>query len=247
MPSFGRENFNIPLRAVGFAAAGLCVISLLNLAVFQRFHTPFPNPSQLRPSTAEATQSTGLMALGMRRLAADLAFIQLLMYYGTPEADEGAGRAESKAEHQHEEYGGGHYSELGPRAQRIMKLDPTFAYVPLYAAGALAFNLGRAQEALDILSTAARADPREWKFRAYMAAIGAQKRGDAPAVLRELGQALDDPDCPTLIKHIAAFLNRSLGRREEAIRLYREILSSRDPSYYETARRALRELGAAIQ
>ena len=48
-----------------------------------------------------------------------------------------------------------------------------------------------------------------------------------------------------MLKHLLAFLDLRLGRREEAIRLYREILRSRDKGYAEFARGALKRLGAA--
>ena len=40
-----------------------------------------------------------------------------------------------------------------------MSLDPTFSYAAQYAAGALAFNLGRSEEALALLRSALKNDP----------------------------------------------------------------------------------------
>ncbi len=221
-------------------AALVLALILGNHATLQSFYWPMPPISSVPLSARDATQNIFLASLGMRRLAADLAFIRLLMYYGTPESGEdGHG-------HSHETpFGAGHYPELLERSLRILDLDPYFSYAALYGAGALAFNLGRPQEAVRVLQYASARNPKEWKYRAYLAAIGFQHKGDALSILRELSPVVDDPDCPTMIKNLVAFLNLRAGRRGEARRIYRSMLESRDPAYQEVARRALEKLGAS--
>lgn len=230
----------------------LCALvlgAILNASIYKAFRPPFPPITSVQLSSEDALQSTVLLSLGMRRLAADLAFIQLLMYYGTPEPGDEGSHGES-SHHEggppppHQKLEGGIYAEIGPRVRRILQLDPYFVYAPLLGAGALGFNLNRPDEALEILRFAADWSPRQWKYRAYTAAIGFHKAGNPDLVIRELTPVLADPDCPTLLKNMVAFLNRRLGRREEAVRIYQDILRSRDPAYYEMARRALTELGA---
>lgn len=220
-----------------FWAAGLALILAGNAWVSRRFSPPFPDPTTLSLTPESAVRTGVLVSMGMRRLAADLELIQLLIYYGT---------SENGVEEEPEAFtfGKGNYPEIKSRVLRIIALDPSFRYAALYGAGALAFNLDRQVEALDILRVAAERDPKEWKYRMYAGAIAAQKKGDPGLIVRELTPVLSDPDCPTMLKHMLAFLNRRLGRREEAVRIYRDILRSRDPSYYPSARRALTELGA---
>jgi len=192
-------------------------------------------------------ETASLFALGMRRLAADLALIRLLVYYGTPEepqeAPEPRPHEPFHPEHPERYWAGGRYPELGPRALRILDIDPFFSYAALYSAGALAFNVGRPEEALDLLRYALSRDPANVQYQATAAAIGFYRKGESESVIRLLGPLVESPDCPTMIKNMVAFLYKRSGRREKAIRLYREILEvSRDPGYREIARRNLREL-----
>jgi len=217
-------------------AAGLALCAALNAGFFAAW-TPPPRPIPLKLDPETAIESAGLLSLGMRRVAADAGMIRLLIYYGTVET----GSDEEAAVQ-----GGGSYPEIGARARRILALDPTFSYASLWAAGALAFNLKRPDEALALLDDALKADPGNWKYRAYVAAIGFKKKGDSGRVLALLEPTLSQPDCPTMIKSMVAFLYERAGRRDDAIRVYREILAtSRDEGYRHNARRKLEELGVS--
>lgn len=222
------------------ATAAVAAAALLNTAAGRVFSSPMPPPGELRLSYDDAVRSAGLMSLGMRRLAADIDFIRLLMYYGSP----GDRPAEDPHEHPEGEFDRGQYPQLASRTLKILDLDPWFSYVALYSAAALAFNLDRPDEALAVLRHASARDPKNWQYRAAVAAIGFTKTGDAAKVLHEIEPVVKDPECPTMLKNIVAFLSRRLGRREQAVRLYREILDSRDKSYHAMAEKALRELGA---
>lgn len=228
--------------ALGPVAAALAALALLNSLASRAFEPPHPPPTELRLGYDDAVRNVGLMSLGMRRLAADLDFVRLLMYYG---AAEDGGEA-AHEEHEGREHGsGGTYPELAPRAIRILDLDPWFSYAAQYAAAALAFNLDKTDDALAVLRHASARDPKNWQYRSTVAAIGFRRDGDLAKVRSELLPVVRDPDCPTMLKHIVAYLERRLGHREEAIHLYREILGSRDKGYHGMAERALMELGAA--
>lgn len=217
---------------------------------------PYPPPTEVRLAAEDAVTSASLVSVGMRRLAADLAFIRLLLYYGTPEdAADGSGHEHGHDGHDHgpgghgepERHGavdgGGSYPELGPRVERILSLDPFWEYPVLYGAGALAFNLGRPEEALRLLKAGLSHRPEDPRYLAYIAAVGFSRAGDMARAVEELAPAVAEPDAPTMLKNIVAFMHVRLGRREEAARLYRDILRSRDESYHENARRALKRLG----
>jgi tetratricopeptide (TPR) repeat protein len=235
------------------ALAALAFIAALNGAVNRLYISPVPPAQTVRLSPEDAVRTMGFMALGMRRLAADISFIQLLVYYGSPEEEPERPfdylaqyySSERHGEHHHENYEGGSYPELGPRALRILELDPLFSYAPLYSAGALAFNLQRPDEAVALLDEARKREPKNWRYSTTIAAIGFHRKGDGEKVLAELAPVLSDPDCPTMLKNIAAFLNVRTGRKAEAVRLYREILLSRDVNYREEARKSLEKLGTA--
>jgi tetratricopeptide (TPR) repeat protein len=228
-------------------ALGLLLAAGVNAAFIPAARPPARGvPMRLSPETA--VETAGLMSLGMRRMAADLELIRLLVYYGTPDEDIIAKQQEMEARGEHGEklYGAGRYPELLARARRIVELDPKFSYAVLYGAGALAFNVGRPNEALDLLEDALKRDPDNAQYRAYIGAVGFQKSGDTNRVLAMLEPTLSRPDCPTMIKSMVAFMYKRLGRRAQAIRVYRDILdTTRDAGYRATAEHALVELGAA--
>lgn len=228
------------------AAAAVAGILGANELASRSFHAPLPPPDSIRLAHADAVEGVGLMSLGMRRLAADLAFIRLLMYYGS--APEEAERADGAGHGPGDGHGHGRereHLELLPRTQRILDLDPFFEYATLYSAGALAFNLRRPEEALAVLRHATARDPRNWKYHAQVAAVGFTQKGDIESARRQLEPIVEDPACPTMLVNMLAFMNVRLGRRADAIRLYRKVLSSRDKDYHDMARRALERLGAS--
>lgn len=215
------------------------------------------DPLPLKISAEGAVETASLFGLGMRRLAADLGLIRLLIYYGTPEAV-GAGEQGHEDErapgHTHEHrfdrehpersYGGGKYPEIGPRAMRILDVDPSFSYPALMAAGVLVFNLNRPDEALELLRYAMARDPANEQYRRYVGAVGFHRHGDAKSVISILEPLLGDPDCPTMIKSMVALLYLQTGNRAASVRLYREIAEfSRDEGYRHLALQKLKDMG----
>jgi tetratricopeptide (TPR) repeat protein len=227
-------------------AAGLALAAALNAAL-----VPPPArgarglPAHLAPDTA--VETAAFVSLGLRRMEADLELIRMLVYYGSPEPEQQRREEEiEKAGGEGETlFGGGRYPEIFPRARRINDLDPKFGYAVLYAAGALAFNLDRPQQALDLLTRALERDPLNLQYQAYIAAVGFHRHGDMKRALEVLEPTLARPDCPTMIKSLVAFMDRRSGRRVEAARVYRDILAtSRDAGYRRAAETALAELAA---
>jgi tetratricopeptide (TPR) repeat protein len=199
-----------------------------------------PAPPSLRQGRAlspdTAVEAVSLYSLGLRRAAADLGLIRMLIYYGTREDP-----------HEHHEHAHAHnegkHLELLPRALAIIDSDPSFTYASLYASGALAFNLDRTEEALQLLQYALSRDPGNFQLRSYVGAVGFHKKGDIKSVIALLEPALEYPDCPTMIKHLVAYLYRKDGRSEKARALYQEIRDeSRDEGYRRLADAAMREL-----
>jgi hypothetical protein len=123
-----------------------------------------------------AMLDVGTMIGGVRRFGADLAWIQLLQYYGSPEKaldkdtefklswdmtkylfgvplekeicyKEGC----HDHAHYHPQIEGGTYAALSSYCSRVTDLDPYFSYAYQYGAGALAWNLNRPAEAVALL------------------------------------------------------------------------------------------------
>jgi tetratricopeptide (TPR) repeat protein len=179
-------------------------------------------------------ESAGLYALGMRRAAADLGLIRLIIYYGTAQRGD---HDHGQPGHVHSE---GDHRELAPRALAVLDADPAFTYAALFAAGALAFNLQRPAEALEVLEYALARDPKNWKLRAYVAGVGFHKKGDRKAVISALEPVLAYSDCPAMVKNLMAVLYKREGRLEKARALYTELLEH--PDYSVVARQQLERL-----
>ncbi len=238
---------------IAWLIAALAACAGLNLSLRHLRPSPSADLIGLRLEAEGAVETAALLGLGMRRLAADLALIRMIIYYGSPEDpspdDDGHGHdPHGHGAHDHGQGGrfeGGDYPLLAPMGMRLLDLDPAFSYGALFSAGALAFNLDRPDEALEVLEYALKRDPKNIQFQAYVAAIGFHKRGDPEGVIRILEPFLSAPGCPTMIKSMMAFLYRRTGRTREAIRLYLDIYeNSRDKGYRLNAEKRLRELGA---
>jgi len=157
-----------------------CVLALLSLSVFSNtlapgfFSYPYPQ-ARVSPVERFAAVDMGGILFGARRLAADIAWIELLQYYGSPEEPldretefkvswdmarylmgisgekEESHKPGAEEEHYHFDITGGEYSGLYTRCLRVARLDPFFSHVYLYGAGALAWNQNRPDEAIKLL------------------------------------------------------------------------------------------------
>ncbi len=223
------------------------------------YRSPFPPPSDIHVSADGAAGDILALAFGARRLFADVWFIRLMQYYGTPEAGPGGtpgdsfawllpktggGAAEEAAEAAINN-GAGRYPDFFPLAMHILQLDPSFTGAALYGAASLAFNMNRPGEAEALLRYGLRYHPHDWKSLKLLTAIGYSRSRDPSAVAASIAPLLKDPDCPVMLKQLAAFLDKKAGNYAEAAALYADILTtSRDPSYASNARKELALLAA---
>lgn len=212
----------------------------------------FPPPSEIRTPAAGAAADMFALALGARRLFADVWFIRLMQYYGTPEFQESEGEREELAwlkpepadGHHHHEHAGlngeGRYPEFLARARHVIEIDPDFKAAALYGAGSLAFNMNRPEEAQQLLSYALKYSPHEWKYLNVVAAIGYSTEKNPAAVAASIAPLLKDPDCPVMLKQQAAFLNKKIHNYAAAAAIYADIAAtSRDMAYVRNAEKEL--------
>ncbi|MBK8869585.1 MAG: hypothetical protein IPN19_00685 [Elusimicrobia bacterium] len=226
-----------------------------------------------------AVQDAAMVLNGARRFGADLAFIQLMQYYGSPEhsdpqvsyplrkkthrysrSDHHKDREDSQS-HNEEGHESGHlhlgsegtadatdqpsagFPLLGDFALRAGTLDPRFHFAYLFASGALAFNLNRGDDAVQVLEHGIRGDPTYWRYRMYLGAISYRKNQETEKVVATLEEAMKDPDCPSMIKNILAHIHIKKGNLKRAAEIYVDLLESRDPSYSTHAENQLVKLG----
>lgn len=236
-----RAGLALPAAALAAWAAG-------GFAAGTAYRSPFPPPGEIRVPAEGAAGDMFSLAFGMRRLFADLWFVRLMQYYGTPELLPGDAPEEHSAASEHHHHhqglnGEGDYPEFLPRARHVLEIDPGFTAAALYGAGSLAFNLNRPAEAEELLTYALKYSPKEWKYLTVLAAIGYSKAEDPVAVAASIAPLLKEPDCPVMLKQLAAFLNKKNGNLAAAAAIYADIAAtSHDVFYVDNARRELDKL-----
>jgi hypothetical protein len=258
---------------------------LASAVVSSRFHYPLGR-ARLSPLTQfTVLDLTGTLA-GTRRIAADIAWVQLLQYYGSPEKPMDkdtqfklsidmtkylAGIPVEKTichekgchdeSHYHPAIDGGVYPLISKYCIRVTNLDPFFYQVYLYGAGALAWNLNRPEEAVQLLQTGiANLDSYEqnisndpaypfWQLNLYTAAIIYRKKGEFDKMTSLLEVAVRQPQCPNLVKSILANIYQRQGARSalaKSLKLWIDIYDSGDKTYTERSTQKITELRAKL-
>ena len=211
-------------------AASLALSTVSN----QQFHDPFPPISaSLTSSTSHLSDFIGI-AMGSRRLTADIAWVQTLLYYGTHE--EGANPEEEI------DSGGGHYPLLLSYCQRVVQIDPYFKAAIYYGAGALGWNLNRLDEAEQLLREGILLQPREWRFQQFLAAMAYQKSHNINKLVEFLEGFSKDKDCPNILRSILANLYKKEHRYRATIEIWGLVYGTNDPAYEERALSQIKEL-----
>ncbi|MGQ0645788.1 MAG: tetratricopeptide repeat protein [Elusimicrobiota bacterium] len=244
-------------RRVHPAAGWLCA-SAVFLAAAQGFSALRSEPHLPvfeRPVLEEhALMDVSLVLAGLRRFGGDLAFIQMLQYYSSAQVhDEGPDGHEKKEYHLnlgseaaadlHPHVRLDNYPRLFSHFTRIVSLDPYFQYAYLFGGGALAFNLNRNDEAVALLEKGMQMDPANWQLRLYAGAVAFRKADQMEKVIALLEDAIQHPDCPSMVENILANIYRKRGDIRRAAEVYLHMLeTSRDESYRSTARQKLKEL-----
>jgi tetratricopeptide (TPR) repeat protein len=170
----------------------------------------------------------GALLIGAHRLAADVAYVQLLQYYGTRKhadsdeeevdtPDPGISAAERARLYK---LSTGDYPRLQELATRIVRLDPFFNGVILEAAGVLAFNVRRVDESLSLLREAIERDPAYFRYNLYVSAILYKEKGNDEGMIGLLMEAMKYPDCPPLVQLVLGNLLKKVGRPLDAAHVY---------------------------
>lgn len=270
------KSFLLPLVAL-FA---LCTVSVS--CILHSFTYPLP-PARISPLASSALTDMSAVLGGVRRLGADIAWIQLLQYYGTPEKplDKdtefkvswdmtrylfGMGVEKeicykggcSEKEHYHPQIDGGVYADFLAYCYRITNLDPFFDHVYLYGAGALAWNLNRPEQALELLGNGIAAmekfqanSTRDihqpfWQLNLYASAIIYRKSGEFEKMMPLLELAVRQNDCPNMMRSILANIYQKEGRYADSLKLWIAIYDSGDPSYQARAGQKINELAPMV-
>ena len=176
------------------------------------------------------TQDLGVLLLGSHRLAADIAYIQLLQYYGEEKGNDDSEENEPHYEirpdgtkYYLDETMVGVFPLLKELGTRYMRLDPFFNQAILEVAGSLAFNQRRIDESLEFLKEAIQRDPSFYRYHLYMAAILYKNTGQDAKLIEVLERAVKDRDCPALFKLVLGNLLKKYKLYERSALVYLEV------------------------
>lgn len=199
--------------------------------------------------------SVGIIS-GLRRLVSNIAWIQLLQYYGEdPQEDEPNNYSDTNREYyRHKQYmlriQPGEYRELLQYCQRIVRLDHLFSYIYFYGSGVLAWNVERPDEALKLIDEGLRylefqknnPESDYWTLVLYQSAIYYKIGEKYKEMVVELEKIVSRGNAPNLVKVILANLYKKFGEYDKALNLWYHILSTGDPEYTERAMYQIIEL-----
>jgi hypothetical protein len=216
-------------RAAGLAGALALAGALRSGALARRPGPPLPTADRVAVDRRFVGQDMAFIAIGARRLGADAAFVQFLLFLGGKLPGQ-----ETSAD----------WPQVGPLARRVGRLDPGFTRAYTYGASILAWyrNVDRPEEALELLREARQANPQDWTFAALEAAIAFKKRSAFAEMADELAKIARRPDCPAMVKSILANTYKAQRRYAEALALWEDIRVSKDAAQYRA--RAEREIPA---
>ena len=264
-------------------------VSLKVLSV--EFENPLPDLNSF-PIPRYAILDISSFITGLRSVGADIAWIQLLQYYGTPEKpldketeyrlsidmvkhligmrvehahgghdEDHAGAGKHKHEHRGESHShyhasieGGVYPDLLKYCYRIINLDPFFFYVYLYGAGALAWNLDRPNEALELLQEGIirmekyRSDITKdisqpyWQLNLYISAIIYREKGEYGKMLNLLDRTANLSETPNIMRVMLANIYEKERNYKKSLFLWIKVYETGDPQYYDKAENKINEL-----
>jgi tetratricopeptide (TPR) repeat protein len=162
---------------------------------------------------------------GYKVLIGHVFWIQVIQYYGDGEN------------------GADHYAKLYDYCRLASDLNPQFIPVYTYGAAALAYQVHRLDEAVRLLQKGILANPQENRLKLMLAAIAYHSNADYNKEIPFLEFQIAQGNAPTMLVNILANTYMKAGRNEDAIRLWRRILTTTDSdAQKQEASQKLKEL-----
>ena len=215
----------------------LIILALTGWWANKNSNYPYPAPVDIVTEKTKPIDFAGFL-FGMRRIIADIMWVQTLQYYGGGGWEDKVSEEKyRKYEHDEKRKGEyGRYRYLLAMCQRCVRIDPYFKYVYAFGGASLAWNLTRYDEALELLNEGIEHNPQFYPFHLYAAAIIYSKEGKSTDVIKKLEEAVKYTDCPFEVKLILGNIYTKYGRYEDAANIWVDI--------YYTAKREDRKKGA---
>ncbi|HET9951057.1 MAG TPA: hypothetical protein VFS09_04610 [Candidatus Eisenbacteria bacterium] len=163
-------------------------------------------------------------ALGYETVAADLAWLRGIQYYG---------------EHRLSDQ---RYDMIGHVMEIVSELDPRFIQPYVFGGFTLAQELKQPERGLALLERGMRANPGNWRLAFEVGFLHYVCRHDYAAAGRYFALASRMPDCPDYVARFAAWSNQRAGNTEMAILLWKRVEATGNKYMREVARRELARL-----
>ena len=245
------------------------IISIIILAVIlfklqstieSRYIYPFPPLTTMKYVEDNPYLELGGLFFGLRSLAADIAWIKTLQYYGGPNED---AIKEEHEQHTNEEGHEGHhhhhdlhdndmtaYLKLYSLCARAVWLDPYFMHVYSIGSAAIGFVQERYDEAALLLKEGVvwNYDPdnvQYWRMNYALAALGYNKVKDYKNTIAILEKMIDPVDSPLILLRVLANTYDRNGDYGKAIKMWR-FISYKFPEEAEHANKKISYLNKRI-
>lgn len=227
----------------------------LSMGISRHFKFPYP-PFNTLPQNETYLFDLGGIMLGMRRIAADIAWVHLMHYYARDTMTK-----EEQLEREYYDFiknkdHNGHvedsyhpdfnvrkgHEKLYEKTLRVVHLDPFFHYAYIYSSGVLAWNLKRYDEAYELLRLGMKNDPTHWRYGEYLGAIMYKEKGDVQRMVPLLEKIVTYKECPNLIKSMLANYYEKIGQYYKSLKLWLTIYDSGDKEYARRSFAQIQEL-----
>ncbi|MBN1384677.1 MAG: tetratricopeptide repeat protein [Elusimicrobia bacterium] len=220
------------------------VLALNGWWVDKNFDYPYPPPVNIVTEKTAPLDFAGFL-FGMRRIVADVNWIQTIQYYG------GGGYEDEVTEEEYKKYADdpkrkgeyGRYRYLLDMCRKCVRIDPYFKFVYAYGGTSLAWNLTRYDEAIELLNEGIENNPDFYPFHLYAAAIVFFREGKFEKVIEKLEEAVKYPDCPFKVKLILGNIYNKQGKYEKAANIWVDVyFTAKKTDEIETAKYKLTKL-----
>ncbi len=227
------------VAGVGWGLASIIILSIvlftLRTTAENRYIYPFSPVSTMHYVDDNPYLELGAMFFGLRSMAADIAWIKTLQYYGGP--TEGETREEHE-QHIAEEASGKHhhehqlhdsdptaYRKLYALCTRAVWLDPYFFHVYYIGSGAIGFVQERYEEAAALLKEGVvwNYNPNSvhyWRLNYALAALGYEKVKDYKKAIAILEKMIDPADSPLILLRVLANTYEKNGDYRKSIKMW---------------------------
>ena len=192
-----------------------------------------------------------MLASGFTTLAADIYWIKTVIYFGkrTSSVDfpmitrQLLGGDYSKEYQEWKEDAGHRYTWLADMINTVVELDPYFTYPYLFGGLMISMKAGSPEKSVALLKKGLTYFSDDWQFYFLLGFNYYFYINDPRSALTYFIQAAGFPDCPEIVKSLAAVVYKDIGRRGVAIEFMKsQIEQTKDPKLRKEMEKILKEL-----